>query len=92
MKEVQTEPIDALPCENIQSDEIEVMEVKQEVVEATDGTMVDIEEATEYSDDQGISLSTEEDSPMSITIHSKGHEPIQITLNKARPRKRPRHS
>jgi len=60
------------------------------VVTSIEDLAVDIEDASETHADQEISL--EEDSPMSITIHSKGHDPIQITLNKSKPNKRPRLS
>ena len=51
---------------------------------------VDIEdfEPTRHISDEGTDLATEDDAPMSITINSKGHEPIQITLNRL---KRKRH-
>ena len=78
--------------ENIDNDDMEVVEIKQEQIAAAveDFTVVSTENIQENQTKQAVSVSDEDDSPMSITIHSKGHDPIQITLNKSKPVKRTR--
>ena len=78
---------------NSEMTEIEEMEVKEEVsVTSKDDTLADVisdnEEPKECFEEEGRRLPTEDDSQMSITIHSSGHHPVQITLNRTRQKKR----
>ena len=50
---------------------------------------VDIEDSEAYDDE--TEMTAEDDSPVSITINSKGHEPVEITLNRLK-RKRTQDS
>jgi len=73
--------------------DIEVMEVKEEIsiTRKADNIPDDIsdnEEPTECLEEEGRRVTAEDDSPMSITIQSSGHEPVQITLNRIRHKKR----
>ena len=73
--------------------DIEVIEVKEEIPSTNESQtfpidISDIEEPTECFEDQGTAVAAEDDSQMSITIHSAGHDPVQITLNRTRLKKR----
>ena len=65
--------------EDIHMNERDVIEVKEEM---------DIVEILENEKTQKY---LEDSSPMSITIHSEGHDPVQITLNRSRHKKRPQN-
>ena len=65
--------------EEIHMNERDVIEVKEEmdIVE-----ILQTEKTDKYCEDS---------SPMSITIHSEGQDPVQITLNRFRHKKRPQN-
>jgi hypothetical protein len=65
--------------EGIHMTERDVIEVKEEM------DIVDIQD-TEKTDKY-----CEDSSPMSITIHSEGLDPVQMTLNRSRHKKRPQN-
>merc|ERR1712129_129097 len=48
-------------------------------------------EAERHEDEDEENLLSEDESPMSITIRSKGFEPIEISMKRGRKRKRPRN-
>jgi hypothetical protein len=69
-------------------EEEEELAYKRRVLEERVKEDIEDFEPTQHISDEETTLATEDDAPMSITINSKGHEPIQITMNRLK-RKRP---